>query len=107
MARLGRSQPFRAHYGRPPAFPLGAGGTANFLSLGGSITSTGAIVKTASVGKSGSITSAGAVIKAVTHGLAGSVTSTGTVVKFITRRLLASITPSGAITAARLYLLSL
>lgn len=70
-------------------------------NLSGSITATGALVKSTSKAVAGSSTATGAVARAVTKLLAGSSTATGALRKSVSKALAGSSTPSGALTTLR------
>jgi hypothetical protein len=71
------------------------GGTPNFLSLGGSLTPAGALIKAATVRKTGTVGSSAIIVKSATRSLTGGLTPAGVPRKVATRSLTASITPSG------------
>ena len=75
-------------------------------SLAGTLTSTGALTAARVFLKAigGTLTSSGALVKQTTKSLAGTLTSTGALVRRTTKILAGTLTSSGALTAARVFL---
>ena len=75
-------------------------------TLAGTLTSTGALTAARVFLKAigGTLTSSGALVKQTTKTLAGTLTSTGALVKHTTKALAGTLTSSGALTAARVFL---
>lgn len=85
-------------------YPLGrrvwfipTGGTTNNLSVSGSITPAGALVKQDGKALSGAVTPAGAATKQANKSASGSVAPSGSVVRSFASALAGAITPSGAL----------
>lgn len=76
-----------------------AGGTLYELTLSGTLSTAGALVKDVSQAKAGTLTSAGALAKAISKSLAGTLTTAGAVanVRAVLRDLAGTLTTAGAL----------
>lgn len=75
--------------------------------LAGTLTSSGGLVQTVTKVLSGTLTSAGALVKTVTKPLAGTLTSSGSLVRKTTKVLAGTLTSSGALTNTKVIIVVL
>lgn len=85
---------------------LEPGGTVFNQTISGSITPTGALVKTTTKKLAGAITPAGALIKAITKALAGAITPAGALLAALLFPLTGAIAPAGDLVVRRVKFLT-
>jgi hypothetical protein len=73
-------------------------GTTYTISLDGSVTPTGSLVRQVGKALAGSATATGALLRQTQKALAGSITAAGALAKQLARTLAGSVTPTGALT---------
>src|SRR5882672_10052726 len=76
--------------------PAAAGGPLT-LTVGGSVTPTGALIKQIGKPLSGAVTPSGAFLKSLARALSGAITPTGALLKQANKPLSGTVTPAGAI----------
>jgi hypothetical protein len=76
----------------------GAAGTTYTISLDGSVTPTGSLVRQVGKALAGSVTATGSLLRQTQKALAGSITAAGALAKQLARTLAGSVTPTGALT---------
>ena len=79
-----------------PELTIASGGTTFEEDLAGSITGTGALVKSTAKAVAGSSTPTGALTRSVAKAITGSITGVGAVAKSTAKALAGSVTPTGA-----------
>lgn len=80
-----------------------AGGTTFQVSVGGSVTATGALVRKTKLTRAGTSTGSGALIRKIRKTLPGSTTVSGVLTKRIRKLFTGSITGSGSISLRRIF----
>lgn len=83
-----------------------AGGTTYPQSVGGTLTTAGALAKQQRTLKAGTLTTAGALVKRTSYTLAGTVTSTGALLKQAGKAPAGTLTTAGALTTIKTALRS-
>jgi hypothetical protein len=98
------------NYGAGPAWyvirPQDGGGTTQFITPDGTITSAGNLIKEPRTRYTGTLTSAGALVKQAITRYTGAITSAGNLLKSVTQALAGTVTSSGALTALKVAVLS-